>query len=114
MAKTSGNSESQPKTKAAGILHAARNNVIQFPARPVTRQLPVPEKLAHAQLTSHELSSNVFGFSRGDTLICRTDFDASQIKPDSLVIAGDSLTVFSAVNVDHVSAVVLYLLRELS
>ncbi len=65
-------------------------------------------------LVSYTMSSNVFGFCVGDKIICRTNFDESEIRPNTLVVGETEhgRQVIMAGLVNEVLAVVVAYRRE--
>jgi hypothetical protein len=77
-------------------------------------RLPESVKKPNGKYDSFKLSENQFGFAEGDEIICLTNFDAAQIKPNTLVISQSSTDqiLTTAAAADEILAIVVAFTRE--
>jgi hypothetical protein len=85
--------------------------------KPAGKMIPLPSSVPNVgRFGSFDLCANVFGFMRGDELVCRMDFNAENFGENTLVIAetasGNKLKPAAAVSVENILAVVVAFVRE--
>lgn len=87
--------------------------------KPAKKMISLPSTVPNVgKFHAFDLKANLFGFMRGDELVCRTDFDHESLGENALVIAetatGHELKPVAAVSAANILAVVVAFTREVA